>query len=92
MTMHTPFWTRYQALRDRLHGARDEIMAAGFDLDAMARTLPSGNYPERDLEAIIKEIDALAYQARTTLESAKAKHANGIEADARIDVMIGGVH
>lgn len=85
------FWTRYQSLRDRLHRTRDEIMAASYDLDAMARVLPSDSYPERDLEAIIKEIDALAYQARTTLESARAKHINGIEADQRIDAMIGTV-
>jgi hypothetical protein len=83
------FWLRYQNLRNRLHAIKDEVAVAGFDLDAMARNLPENSYPETDLNTLISDIEELAEHAREVRNTAKAKHVNGKEANARIDQMIG---
>lgn len=89
MSTEAIFWKRYQLLRDRARGIRDQIDIAGYDLEAMARTLPADSYPATDLEAVVRDLDELAEHAREVLATALEKHTNGIEANARIDQMIG---
>lgn len=91
MSNRESFWLRYQLLRNRLHAIRDELLACQFDAEALVSRLPTDSYPERDLEAIVKEADDLARIARLSLQAAQEKHRNGIEADRRIDAMVGTV-
>ncbi len=85
------YWLRYQNLRNRLHSIKDAVVVAGFDVDAVARNLPAGSYPEHDLDELVKEADELAERVREVRETARAKHVNGIEADARLDALIGAM-
>lgn len=89
MTKET-YWLRYQNLRNRLHAIDDDIAVAGFDLEAVARNLPPGSYPERDLDELVKRIDELAEHVREVRDAARMKYIDGVEADARIDALIAG--
>lgn len=91
MSTEAVFWKRYQTLRERARAIRDQVDIAGFDLEAMARTLPAGSYPESDWDAIVKDVDDLARHVREVRETAREKHVNGIEADLRLDRLLAGV-
>ncbi len=92
MNTDAAFWSKYQATRERLRAIRDQVDIAQYDLAALFRLLPSGSFPEHDMQKLVGDVDELAMDAHEKLEAALRKQANGVEADRIIDMLIGATH
>lgn len=89
MKRRSPFWTRYANVQEHHRVAKVLLTALHGDLEAIARLTNEPTLIEDDFTHLVERFDELALYAHEIQASIERKRVNGIEADARIDQMIG---
>ena len=87
------FWLHYRNAQDLLLGCKGDMQLLEAEFEALARVMKDDpTLVENGFRHVVNQATELARYAREIEQSIDRKRTDGIEADKRIDAMIGTVN